>query len=67
MIERNVNLPHKQIAGFCRRWQIREFALFGSAVRDDFDLGSDLDILVTFAPAAEWGLLEHVQMEQELL
>jgi hypothetical protein len=25
-----------------------------------------VDVLVTFAPKANWGLLDHVQMEQEL-
>jgi len=63
---RNLELPDKQVADFCRRWRIRELALFGSVLRDDFDRDSDLDVLVTFAPDAEWGLLEHVQMEQEL-
>jgi predicted nucleotidyltransferase len=24
------------IAAFCKRWQIAEFALFGSVLRDDF-------------------------------
>jgi hypothetical protein len=63
---RNLDLPEEQVADYCRRWQIREFALFGSALRDDFDRGSNLDVLVTFAPDAEWGLLDHVQTEQEL-
>jgi len=65
-IERNINLPEKQIAGFCQRWRICEFALFGSVLRDDFGPDSDLDVLVVFAPGAAWGLLDHVQMEQEL-
>lgn len=55
-----------EIAKFCQRWKIRELALFGSALRDDFGPDSDLDILVTFAPDAEWGLLDHVQMQQEV-
>ena len=47
-------------------WRIIEFVLFGSVLRDDFDAESDLDILVAFAPDADWSLLDHVQMEQEL-
>ena len=47
-------------------WRIIEFAFFGSVLRDDFDAASDLDILVAFAPNADWSLLDHVQMEQEL-
>jgi hypothetical protein len=60
------NISKAQIADFCRRWQINEFALFGSALRDDFRPDSDLDILVTFAPEADWSLLDQMQMEQEL-
>lgn len=66
MINRNIDIPKKQIAEFCRRWNIAEFALFGSVLRDDFDLDSDLDILVTFTPEADWSLLDHLRMEREL-
>jgi len=41
-------------------------ALFGSVLRDDFGPGSDLDVLVTFEPEADWSLLDHLRMEQEL-
>ena len=59
-------IPMDKIAGFCHRWRIRELALFGSALREDFCPDSDLDILVTFADDADWGLFDHVQMQQEL-
>jgi hypothetical protein len=38
-------IPLSEIAEFCQRWQIRELALFGSALRDDFGPDSDVDIL----------------------
>lgn len=66
MAKRRVDISQEQMADFCRRWQISELALFGSVLRDDFGPGSDLDVLVTFAPGAEWGLLDQVRMEQEL-
>ncbi len=55
-----------EITRFCQRWHVRELALFGSALRSDFGPDSDVDVLVTFSPEAEWGLLDHVQMQQEL-
>jgi uncharacterized protein len=61
-----INLPIDQIAKFCQHWQIIELSLFGSILRDDFHPGSDIDILVAFAPTANWGLLEHAQMQEEL-
>jgi len=66
MAKRNIYIPRKQIAEFCQRWRISEFALFGSVLRDDFDPESDVDILITFSPGSNWSLLDHVQMENEL-
>lgn len=31
-----IKVPHGRIAAFCRRWQIRELALFGSVLRGEF-------------------------------
>lgn len=59
-------IPANEIASFCQRWKIRQLALFGSVLRDDFSEESDLDILVDFEEGADWGLLDHVQMQQEL-
>lgn len=61
-----IPLPGTALAEFCQRWQIDELALFGSVLRDDFRPESDVDCLVTFAPGADWGLLELVGMEFEL-
>jgi predicted nucleotidyltransferase len=36
------------LAAFCRRWQVTEFAVFGSVIREDFRADSDLDVLATF-------------------
>lgn len=56
--------PH-QLANFCQRWNVLELALFGSIVRDDFRLDSDIDVLITFLPNHSWGL-EIVTMREEL-
>jgi len=66
MIESIMKIPKDQIAEFCRRWHIKEIALFGSVLRDDFGPESDVDILVSFSGDAEWGLLDHLKMEEEL-
>jgi predicted nucleotidyltransferase len=55
-----------QVDMFCQRWQVAELSLFGSVLRDDFGAKSDIDILVTFYPDANWGLLDHVQMTMDL-
>ncbi len=51
---------------FCHRWKIVELSLFGSALREDFRPDSDIDLLVRFAPDADWSLLDHARMEREL-
>lgn len=59
-------VPKDKIADFCRRWKVVEFALFGSALREDFRPDSDIDVLVTFDPNAHHSLFELVRMEEEL-
>jgi predicted nucleotidyltransferase len=66
MAQAQIPLPMDAIAEFCRKWRIRELALFGSVLRDDFRPDSDIDVLVTFDDAAEWSLLDHVRMQDEL-
>ncbi|MDA8242313.1 MAG: nucleotidyltransferase family protein [Nitrospiraceae bacterium] len=62
----HVDLPKRRIAEFCRKWQIREFAFFGSVLRDDFRPDSDIDVLVTFDVSARHTLFDMVHMEEEL-
>jgi uncharacterized protein len=61
-----ISLPQDQITAFCTYWQVTELSLFGSILRDDFRSDSDIDLLVAFAPEADWGLLDHVQMQHDL-
>lgn len=66
MNRRLLDIPNEKIAEFCRRWQITEFALFGSVLRDDFRPESDIDVLVTFAPDSAWSLFDLADMQEEL-
>ena len=60
------SIPQKEIHRFCRRWKVRELAVFGSALRVDFKPESDVDVLASFDGSAQWGLFDHVQMRLEL-
>ncbi len=66
MVIPKIRLPEDKIKDFSDRWKISELALFGSVLRDDFRPDSDIDLLVTFSPDADWSLFDHVQMQQEL-
>lgn len=61
-----LNITRHQLTEFCQPWKVSELAVFGSALRPDFHQGSDVDILVSFAPGAEWSLLDHLRMQEEL-
>ena len=55
-----------QLKEFCRRWKVAELSLFGSILRQDFNLNSDVDVLVTYLPAAKRGLFEKMRMKEDL-
>ncbi|HET8671664.1 MAG TPA: nucleotidyltransferase domain-containing protein, partial [Candidatus Saccharimonadales bacterium] len=59
-------IPKAQLAEFCKRWNISELALFGSALREDFRSNSDVDVLVSFTPQAHVTLFDMAQMQAEL-
>ena len=61
-----VELPEAKLADFCRRHQVRELALFGSAARGEMRPDSDIDLLVDFLPDARPGLLGLSAMMREL-
>jgi predicted nucleotidyltransferase len=44
-----ISVDQEAIRHFCRKWRIREFALFGSVLTDEFRADSDVDVLITFA------------------
>jgi len=54
-----------QLATFCQQWKITKLELFGSMLIDP-SCAQDIDLLVTFAPDARWGLFEHEHMQSEL-
>jgi hypothetical protein len=65
-LSKNFHIPLGKIAKFCQKWEIVEFALFGSVLRDDFNSNSDIDCLVKFSHHADWSLFDRVKMKEEL-
>jgi predicted nucleotidyltransferase len=65
-VETKIPIDYEKIVGFCQRWKIIEFALFGSVLRDDFQPdSSDIDVLISFAPDAHWTLFDWVEVEED--
>ena len=66
MINQKIDMPVESINILCRRYQVRELALFGSALGDSFGQDSDLDFLVEFQPEAQVGFMKLAKMQREL-
>jgi predicted nucleotidyltransferase len=61
-----IAIPEPEVEAVCRSWQVRELAIFGSALRPDFSPRSDIDLLVSFEASAPWSLLDIVKMKARL-
>ena len=62
-----LNIPSHVLETFCKRWKIKTFYLFGSVLHPGFNQkNSDLDVMVEFESNAEWTLIDHVEMRDEL-
>jgi predicted nucleotidyltransferase len=61
-----VELPLDRIADVCRRFDVQELSVFGSAARGDMQPESDIDILVYFKPSARIGLVKFASLNEEL-
>ncbi len=61
-----LNVSHEELAIVCRRYQVRELALFGSMLREDHSPESDVDLLVSFQPAARVTFTTLARLQREL-
>ena len=59
-------IPKAELAAFCEANGIRRLAIYGSALRDDFNPDSDIDLLVEFMEGRTPGLIGIAGMEIEL-
>jgi predicted nucleotidyltransferase len=62
----HIEIPDEALAELCRRYDVRELALFGSALTDQFRPESDIDLLVEFEPGAVVGMLRLGGLKEEL-
>ncbi|MEE9910392.1 MAG: nucleotidyltransferase family protein [Deltaproteobacteria bacterium] len=66
MAQPRIDIPMESIKAFCAKWKVAEFSLFGSVLRDDFQLDSDIDVLLSFKDNSAWSLYDFVDMKDEL-
>lgn len=61
-----IEIDDGQLARICRKYRVRELALFGSAARGEMRPDSDIDLLVEFLPQAEIGLIDYAGLMLDL-
>ncbi|HUA83102.1 MAG TPA: nucleotidyltransferase family protein [Bryobacteraceae bacterium] len=61
-----VQVDAAAFAELCRRYQVRELSVFGSAARGEMRPDSDVDLLVDFLPGAKIDLLDHAGLMLDL-
>jgi uncharacterized protein len=56
----------KEINSFCKSNKIKKLSLFGSYLKNNYTVDSDIDLLVEFEEGAGYGLLDLARIEREL-
>jgi predicted nucleotidyltransferase len=62
----NIEIRMDKVEALCQKWRVRELALFGSVLRDDFGPDSDIDVLVSFEDDAPGSLWELTNIQDEI-
>jgi predicted nucleotidyltransferase len=58
-------LNYDDIVRLCKKYSINELSLFGSSIREDFTINSDVDILVSFDGNSKITLFDIMELEKE--
>ncbi len=61
-----IPLTDEEIAAFCGKWGLSEFAVFGSLMWDEYEPTDEIEVAVTFRPGVSWPWTGLPQMEDEL-
>ena len=61
-----IKFNSKILEKFCLKNGIIKLSLYGSVLRDNFSMDSDIDVLVEFMPGEQVTLFNIIDMEEEL-
>ncbi|MEK6557219.1 MAG: nucleotidyltransferase domain-containing protein [Candidatus Margulisiibacteriota bacterium] len=53
-----IKINEKSLISLAQKYQITELMLFGSVLRDDFSLQSDIDVLISFSPEVHYSYFD---------
>lgn len=66
MRRHGINLESEALRAFCKKWDVRELAVLGSLLREDFGPDSDIDLLFSLREGRALTLDQWIGMEEEL-
>ena len=66
IVYKRLKISPETLAKLCQENKIKELAVFGSILREDFNENSDIDLLVSYQPTAKRGLIQKIQMIETL-
>lgn len=67
MIDGKIEVPDQEwLERLCMANHVLRLSAFGSVLREDFHDGSDVDLLVEYAPGSPVGYFEMMQMQIDL-
>jgi predicted nucleotidyltransferase len=61
-----IEIEDRKLAEVCRRYNVGQLAVFGSAARGEARPESDIDVLVEFLPESKVGLLDYTGLMLDL-
>ena len=61
-----VPIPSAALAAVCQEFEIAKLSLFGSVLRDDFGVESDIDVLIEFNPGRAPGFLTLAHLSERI-
>lgn len=62
----NTEVDENRLADLCRRYHVKELALFGSTARGEMKPDSDIDLLVEFLPNSQVDLVDYAGLMLDL-
>ncbi len=65
MIIYKLKIPEEQLRKICEKYLVKELAVFGSVLDENFNDDSDIDLLYTFQDNAEHSLFSKVRIKEE--
>jgi hypothetical protein len=63
---KNIEIPKEQLIILAKRHELKELALFGSVLSEEFSKESDIDVLIEFLPDVKASLFDLVEIKDEL-